>query len=145
MTGRKVRETKSWERGKKEQRKKRKKERQQRQLRLKKERRDQRVKEKREKGRKGRTAVWKKEGRKEGGRDGSVQPTCQPGGAAVDAASEAFVLTEGRGPVCFAVAVLLVVANLQTKGVFFFLLTTNWTWCLNPKTLQNPPATALAL
>lgn len=83
----------------------------------------------RERGKKGTkeekkgTKEEEKQGRlkKKGGKEGSIQPTCQPGWATVDAPPEAFVLTERRGPVRFAVAVLLVVANLQTKGVFFSL------------------------
>lgn len=45
--------------------------------------------------------------------DAKSAGTCPPHGPAVDAPAEAFLLAEGRSPVCFAVAVLLVVAHLR--------------------------------
>lgn len=48
--------------------------------------------------------------------------TCQPHGPAVDAPPEAFLLAEGRSPVSFAVAVLLVVAHLRKDSFTVFLL-----------------------
>lgn len=49
-----------------------------------------------------------------GGEVEIVHITCQSHRPAVNAAAEARLLAEGRRPVCFTVAVLLVVAHLQT-------------------------------
>lgn len=46
--------------------------------------------------------------------------TCQSHGAAVDAPSKAFLLAERRSPVCFAVAVLLVITHLHKDSFIVF-------------------------
>lgn len=52
--------------------------------------------------------------------DAKPAGTCQPHGPAVDAPPEAFLLAERRSPVCFAVAVLLVVAHLRKHSFIRF-------------------------